>query len=282
MAYECHGHIMLDGESYKAAAARHKNGVDVDAVRRALSMCAAHGVVFYRDGGDKLMVSAFAKKIACEYGIDYRTPIFMVYKKGLYGELFGAGFESAAECRALIGKARESGADFIKLAVTGIMDLRGDGSITGPELSEGELREAVNAAHGEGMAVMAHVNGAPAIKRALSAGADSIEHGYWPDDETCDILIQTGAVWVPTRAALHNLLAAGAYDETTLRAALSAQEKQLRRAYAGGALIASGSDCGAPAVTQGAGTRDEYSLLGRLEIDPAKGNERVARVFKRL
>jgi imidazolonepropionase-like amidohydrolase len=272
---------MLDGAGLPAAAARHKNGVDTDVVRGALSLCASHGVTFYRDGGDRFMVSAFAKKIAPEYGIDYRTPVFMLHKKGLYGEMFGPGFESAAECRALIGKALAAGADFIKLAVTGIMNFHGDGSVEGPELSEGELREAVNAAHGEGMAVMAHVNGASAIKKALSAGADSIEHGYWPDDETADILIQTGAVWTPTRAAVYNLSASGGYDGAVLRPVLSAQAAVLRRACAGGALIASGSDCGALSVAQGVGTRDEYSLLGELGIDPARGNERIASVFRR-
>jgi hypothetical protein len=273
---------MLDGMNYRAAAARHKNGVDEDAVRRALSLCAAHGVTFYRDGGDKLMVSAFAKKIAGEYGIDYRTPVFMIYKKGLYGEMFGNAFESAAEYRALVRTALRAGADFIKLAVSGIMDLRGDGAVTGSALSESELHEAIAAAHGEGLAVMAHVNGASAIKAALRAGADSIEHGYWPDGETTDTLIREGAVWVPTRAAVHNLAAAGTYDGTVLRAVLAAQEEQLRRAYADGALIASGSDCGALSVPQGAGTRDEYRLLAEMGIDPERGNAHIARVFRRV
>jgi imidazolonepropionase-like amidohydrolase len=272
---------MLDGAGYGAAAERHKNGVDGAAVRRALAACAQRGIVFYRDGGDMYNVSVFAKKIAAEYGIDYRTPVFMIHKRGSYGSMFGPGFESVSEYRALVGRAAELGADFIKLAVSGIMDFGGDGRPTGPALNESETREMVNIAHGEGFAVMAHVNGARAILSALEAGADSIEHGYWPDGGTVTAMLQTGAVWTPTRAAVRNLTGTGMYGEAVLSGVLDAQARCLSEAYARGVPVASGSDCGALAVPQGAGTLDEYRLLGELGIDPARGNERVALLFKR-
>jgi imidazolonepropionase-like amidohydrolase len=150
-------------------------------------------------------------------------------------------------------------------------------------MSGGDMREAVKAAHDLGLAVMVHANGAAAVERALEAGADSVEHGYWADPSggTAELFARTGAVWTPTRAAVHNLIRAGAYGAGVLQAVLAAQAEQLKIACARGALIASGSDSGAFAVAQGDGTRDEYRLLGLLGIDPKAGNERVAAVFRR-
>jgi predicted amidohydrolase YtcJ len=280
MLCECHGHIMLDGASYADAERRHQDGPDEAAVRAALAQCARHGVAFYRDGGDRYMVSALAKKIAPEYGIDYRTPVFMAHKKGCYGDILGFGFADAAELRALVALARARGADFVKLAVTGIMDFSRDGMPSGGEMDMRQLREAVKTAHGEGFAVMAHVNGARAIENALGAGVDSIEHGYWPDEAAIDALVDTGAVWTPTRAAVSNLIATGQYERRVLERVLDEQARLLSKAYARGALIASGSDSGAYSVAQGVGARDELRLLGELGIDPSAGNARVAEVFR--
>jgi imidazolonepropionase-like amidohydrolase len=112
------------------------------------------------------------------------------------------------------------------------------------------------------------------------AGVDSVEHGYWPDRETADMLLQTGAVWTPTRAAVENLINTGKYRRGVLESVLDAQAQCLKYAYERGALIASGSDGGAQAVAQGDGALDEYRMLASLGIDPARGNERVAEVFR--
>ena len=52
MLYDCHGHIFMDGISFREAAARHKNGPDETAIRTALGALQSKGVVYFRDGGD--------------------------------------------------------------------------------------------------------------------------------------------------------------------------------------------------------------------------------------
>ena len=74
MIYECHGHIIADGDSYIQSMKRHKFGINEPYVHEALQKISESGISFYRDGGDKYNVSAYAKKIAGEYGVDYRTP----------------------------------------------------------------------------------------------------------------------------------------------------------------------------------------------------------------
>ncbi len=280
MSYECHGHIVLDGINYKASMKRHKDGVDEAFVRGNLKALADAGVSFYRDGGDNLMVSAFAKKVAPEYGIDYRTPIYAIHKKGCYGEMFGLDFETMSEYKTLVTNAKKLGADFIKLMASGIMDYDAGGRVIGPALGYSELCEAVKIAEGEGLKIMAHVNGSENIKNALSAGVKSVEHGFRPDRDVIDLFLETGAVWVPTRSPLENLIGCGRFDDVVLRSILDEQEAILNEAYGRGAYIASGSDCGSYLVYQGKGTSDEYGYLESMGVDPMRGNRRIEELFK--
>lgn len=281
MKCECHGHIIADGVSYAAAMERHKNGVDFDYVRGALEKVRGCGVDFYRDGGDKYLVSAYAKTIAGEYGIDYRTPIWITHKKGCYGGMYGRAFETMKEYRALVEEALRLGADFVKLTVTGMLDFENGGEVTGQPFVGAELREAVRIAKGEGLAVMAHVNGADFMREALDAGVDSVEHGFWPDERVIGWFLDTGAVWVPTGVAVYNHIGMGRYDDNVMRRIHEAQRDILIKAYEKGVLIACGSDAGAHLVYQGRGTDDELRLLSDMGIDPRKGNEEIMRRFKR-
>lgn len=282
MKHECHGHIIADGVSYAESMERHKNGVDEVFVRQNLETIASHSIRYYRDGGDKYMVSAYAKKIAGDYGVDYRTPIYITHKKGYYGSMYGRSFDDMKGYGVLVKEAKTLGADFIKITVTGMLDFCDEGKIMGPVFSTAELTEAVKIAEGEGFAVMAHVNGADHIKIALEAGVKSIEHGYWPDGSVIDYFLQTNAVWVPTCAAVCNLIGTGRYSESVMQKIHDAQKAVLTEAYARGVLIASGSDCGAWMVPQGQGTDDEISILAAIGIDPDKGNKAINEQFRHI
>jgi imidazolonepropionase-like amidohydrolase len=281
MVYECHGHIILDGVTYAGAVARHKNGVDEMFLRENLKTCAENGIVFYRDGGDKHGVSLYAKKIAHEYGIDYRSPAYIIHKKGYYGGMFGRSFESMSEYRGLVAEAKRLGADFIKITASGMLDFAGGGDVLGPALTTEELGEMVQIAHGEGFSVMVHANGPDNIKRAAESGADSIEHGYYMDDDAIRMMVQTGAVWVPTCATASNLIGSGRYDDTMLERILNGHKDSLKKTIACGVKIACGSDAGAVGVPQGAGTLDELAILESLGIDPKPGNRIIEEVFRR-
>lgn len=281
MIYECHGHIILDGIAYTSAIARHQSKPDEAFIRQNLKVCAEHGIVFYRDGGDKHGVSVFAKKIAGEFGIDYRTPVYIIHKKGYYGSLFGRAFESMSEYRALVADARKLGADFIKLAASGLLDFMRGGSVTGPALTQEELNEMISIAHAEGFAVMIHANGADNIKRSAEAGADSIEHGFYMDAAGLSIMAQTGAVWTPTCATVLNLIGSGRYDDIVLQGILDKHKAALIEASMAGVPIACGSDSGASFVPQGKGTLDEISILESLGIDFGCGSHIIEEVFRR-
>ena len=282
MLYECHGHIILDGISYAGAVERHKNGPLESLIRQNFENCVKQGVRFYRDGGDRHGVSVLAKSIAREYGVDYCTPTFIIHKKGHYGTMFGREFEDLTEFKGLVAEAKRLGADFIKLTASGMLDFTNGGEVMGPFMMERELKEMVNISEGEGFRVMLHVNGADNIKMAVEAGVSSIEHGFWPDEAAAAAIADADIVWVPTRAAVANHIGTGKLDDLALQKILDVQERALRRAYSLGAMIASGSDSGANMVFPDRGALDENRLLAEIGIDPQKGNEKIAEIFRVL
>lgn len=261
---ECHAHVIMDGINYKKAVKRHEQGPDEVIVRKCLETYQRAGVTFVRDGGDALGVSHLAKRLAPEYGIDYRTPVFAIHKNGHYGGIVGRGFDDLKEYHALVKEAGRQGADFIKIMTTGLLDFNNHGMVTGTPLEKEEVREMVHIAHEEGFAVMSHTNGVCGAQAAIEAGVDSLEHGNYMDDETIAMLADSHTVWVPTLVTVRNLMGCGRYDDTVLQPIIESGETSLRRAFHKKARVALGSDAGAYRVMHGTGIRDEYRAF--LEI----------------
>ena len=61
-----------------------------------------------------------------------------------------------------------------------------------PEFGETEIRAAVEEAGVYGTYVAVHAHGAEGAKRAIRAGARSVEHGSYLDDEALAMLVDTG------------------------------------------------------------------------------------------
>lgn len=259
--YECHGHALMDGTDFRTARDRHKNGVDEEAVRACLAAARDAAVGYIRDGGDALGVSLRARELAGEYGITYRSPAFAIHKKGYYGGIVGRGWRDLAEYRALVAEAKAAGCDFIKLMFSGIITFREYGELSCPGLSAEEIAALVDIAHGEGLSVMAHVNGAETVRAAIAAGTDSVDHGNFMDEDCLAALAASESIWVPTVAATHAFIGRAGFDEAVARRTVETQLKMIRRASEMGALIAAGSDAGAVGVPHGAGTETEYRLL---------------------
>jgi imidazolonepropionase-like amidohydrolase len=156
---------------------------------------------------------------------------------------------SPAEVRARVREILNGGADLIKVMATGAVLTRG----TRPgveELSEAEMRAAVEEAALFGARVAAHAHGAQGIKNAVRAGVASIEHGSLIDDEGIALMKEKGTYLV---ADIYN----GDYiategkkqgwpaeylrknDETT-----EAQREGFRKAVRAGVKIAFGTDAG--------------------------------------
>lgn len=258
---ENHAHIFMNALDYRQAVRDHENGPDEKLIREHLKAYQKLQVSFVRDGGDYLHVSQRAREIAPEYGIDYRTPVFAIHKKGHYGGIVGRSFETMEEYASLVKEVKQEGGDFIKIMTTGIMDFDTDGTITGSALSFQEVREMVHIAHEEGFSVMSHTNGAEAVKEAALAGADSIEHGDYVDEEALNIMAERGTIWVPTITVVKNLLGKGRFSDQVLRKIWEQGKENIRKGYERGVKLALGSDAGAYLVPHGQGILDEWSCF---------------------
>ncbi|MCL2579267.1 MAG: amidohydrolase family protein [Oscillospiraceae bacterium] len=281
--YECHGHILLDETGLGAARTRHSSKIDATALRTSFKALQNSGVSYFRDGGDNLGVCAYAREIAPAYGIRYAAPAFAIYKNGHYGSKLGRPYHTISDFRTLVIKSKEEGADFIKLMLSGIMTFADCGELSCPSLSADEIGTLIQISHQEGFRVMAHVNGSETIQAALKAGVDSVEHGYFMNDACLDLLVQTEAVWVPTLAPV----AVFAKQSAVAGEIFVKQMAALRRAFAKGVLVASGSDSGAHGVPHGEGVRTELKLLKEasglpehpFEAQLQKANKKICATF---
>ena len=263
MFADLHIHMLLSGTDWKAAIAEHQPEPDDILIRNRLSAYKNADISYLRDGGDRFGVCLRARELAPEYGITYRTPAFPIYKKGHYGSFIGRGFSTPAEYRALVRAAKAAGAHFIKIMISGLMDFEHYGVLTDEPLAPGEIADMIAGAHDEGFSVMAHANGDSAVRAALAAGVDSIEHGAYLSPETRSQLAESHAVWVPTLVTIGNLIGDGRFPDAALRPLLAFQQRSVRDAAAQGARIACGSDAGAYRVLHAQGGLDEQALLRR-------------------
>ena len=259
---DCHMHAVLDGENWKQALARHQNGVDMAWVRSILAAWQSAGFTWLRDGGDRWGVGVAARALAPEYGITYRTPLSPLCKKGHYGAFIGTAWADLKEYAALVGDMKEKGADFIKIMISGLMDFDRFGVLTQEGLPADEITQLVHIAHEEGMAVMAHANGARTVEAAAKAGADSIEHGAYLDEEALCAMAENGTVWVPTLSTVANLRGKGRFCEEAVQAIFACNAENVKKFAQMGGLLAPGSDAGAWAVPHGCTT--EQIVLGDL------------------
>ena len=261
MLGECHAHIAMDGANYARAMQRHEDAPDQAHIRACFEAYRSRGITFVRDGGDKYGVSLAAKAIAPEYGIDYRSPAFAIFKQGNYGSIVGRAFSDMREYATLVEEAARLGADFIKIMTTGIMDFNEFGRITHRNLDAAEVREMVHIAREHGLAVMSHTNGKRAVLDAIEAGVDSIEHGNYVDDECIAALAQSRTCFVPTATVARNLVGTRPFDDETLERIVDASLAAIAAAVEARCLIAIGSDAGAVGVPHGQGTCDEYACF---------------------
>ena len=140
--------------------------------------------------------------------------------------------------------------DLLKIMPSGGV-LDESASVDNAQMTDAEIAAVVAAAHDYGFSVAAHAHGAEAIRRAVRAGVDSIEHGTFMDEEGMRLMKQHGTWYVPT-------IIAGRFVEEKANtpgyypARIAEKAKQVGpliqqtagRAYRAGVRLAFGTDAG--------------------------------------
>jgi imidazolonepropionase-like amidohydrolase len=156
----------------------------------------------------------------------------------------------ADEARRAAREQIRRGAKCIKLMATGLV---GSDAMRGPtdqQLTEEEMRAAIEEAHNAGLHAFSHAHSAEGILNALRAGVDSIEHGSALTEEAVEIMLARGVYLVPT-LSLDSLVQRAGVDGPFPQYFVerSAMIRELRRASVKLALergvkFAMGTDCG--------------------------------------
>ena len=151
--------------------------------------------------------------------------------------------------RAKVREVIKYGADLIKICASGGVLSKGD-SPGAEQYTPEEMRAIAEEAHKLGRKVAAHAHGAQAIKDAIVAGIDSIEHASLIDDEGIALAKQHGTYLVfdiyNDTYILNEGPKVGMLPESIEkeRAIGKLQRENFGEAYRGGTLLAFGTDGG--------------------------------------
>ncbi len=151
--------------------------------------------------------------------------------------------------RAKVRQNVKYGVDLIKTCSTGGVLSKGT-DVGAPQYTLEELTALVDEAHMHGRKVAVHAHGATGIRNAIRAGADSIEHASFIDDEGIRLAKKHHTVLVMDIYNTEYILgageAAGILPESLAkeRRTGSVQRANFTRAHAAGVVIAFGTDAG--------------------------------------
>ena len=120
--------------------------------------------------------------------------------------------------RAKVRELDRMGADVIKFATTGGASSRPGHGPKDIAFGRDEIFAIVEEAHALGKRAMCHAIGGPGLRLAVEAGADSIEHGSYLDEdpELLPMMAEKGTFFVPTLTvyAFHREAAGGALQRS--------------------------------------------------------------------
>lgn len=210
--FNCHVHLQLDGgASPLVDLAAEPSGMSLlRAARRAGEMLRA-GVTTVRDCGAKDWQVIHLRDAVAEGVVE--GPRILACGRALcaaggHAEVLGEPVRGVAEVAGAVRRQLDAGADFVKAMATGGFGRDGE-RLDHSELGVDHLREAAQTAHAAGRRLTVHAYGTEGIHDAVLAGADSIEHAAFVDDEVLRLLRARGVFTVPTLTNTHRVVTEG-------------------------------------------------------------------------
>src|SRR5690606_1055457 len=195
----------------------------------------------------------------------------LITMTGGHGHHIGREADGPDEVRKAARTELKCGAEVLKVMATGGVLTPGVTPMQTALLPE-ELAVVAQEAHNAGKRVTTHAIGRAGIHNALLAGVDSIEHGFYLDDELLEIAVDRGTFLVPTMLAVDGIIrnaAAGIPAWVVEKAEREAQRQResFVAAVASGMRIAAGTDAGTPYNAHGDFAR-ELELMVRHGLTP--------------
>jgi imidazolonepropionase-like amidohydrolase len=195
----------------------------------------------------------------------------LITMTGGHGHHIGREADGPDEVRKAARTEIKCGAAVLKVMATGGVLTPGVSPMQTALLPE-ELAVVAQEAHNAGRRVTTHAIGRAGIHNALLAGVDSIEHGFYLDDELLEIAVDRGTFLVPTMLAVDGIIRNAARGIPAWVVEKAEREAHRQResfvaAVSSGMRIAAGTDAGTPFNAHGDFAR-ELALMVRHGLSP--------------
>jgi len=272
----CHVHLCLGAEADPVRPL-----VDDPAGLTALKMAARArqtveaGVTTVRDLGGKDYLELAVKRAIAERLIP--GPRVLAAGRGIcmtggHGWWFGREADGPDDVRKAVREQLKMGVDVIKIFATGGVMTPGvePGS---SQLTEAEIRAAIEEASKAGRRVAAHAQATAGIRCCVEAGITTIEHGVFLDADLVARMKRDGVFLVPTLVASRAIAEGGeaagipAFMARKARGILETHGRSFELAARAGVPIAAGSDAGTPLNPHGT-LVPELALMVRHGLPP--------------
>ena len=251
----CHVHLTNDG-SPDLFGQVERDSVTVSALRGYLNLQATleTGVTSVRDCGAANGIAIELAKAVDDGlvpGPRIRAAGRVITMTGGHGHFIGREADGPAAVRQATRAEIKAGAHFIKAMATGGVLTPGVVP-TQTALQPDELEQIAREAHNAGRRAACHAIGNEGIKNAIRAGIDSIEHGFYLDDEALELALDHGTTLVPTLIAVNQIVnngKSGAMPDWVVEKAESESghhRESFAAAVRSGMKVAAGTDAGTP------------------------------------
>jgi imidazolonepropionase-like amidohydrolase len=208
------------------------------------------GVTTMRCNGDRDFLDVYLRQRVADR--DTRGPRLLVATRGIKSPACTGGMvatvlvDGEERIRAAIHENARRGADHIKVFTSGGLGPRD--TATQAFWTWSETRAAVEAAHAEGLRIVAHCHGGPSALALIEAGVDTIEHGSYLTDPELDAMARrriqldmTLGILVSDRSVAHAHLKASLGEDAFARM-LDEVMQSMRTAMDLGVPITLGTD----------------------------------------
>ncbi|MQS97079.1 metal-dependent hydrolase family protein [Companilactobacillus halodurans] len=195
------------------------------------------------------------------------------FKEDLDGHVtWGHLVDSPYEMRKSVRQEFKLGAKNIKVMATG-GGMSSTDQVDDTELTESEIRVAVEEAHTKHMTVASHAQGNNGIQISLDAGVDSIEHGIYVDEKQAEFMKEHNVYLVPTLNACAGIdkYGVGKIPDYMIKKNDIVKKdffKNIGMALKKGVKVVVGTDAGTPFNSFETGTTDELELIAGLGVSP--------------
>lgn len=284
---DAHVHLCLDG-SPDPIASITQDSIPITTLKAAhhAKLTLDGGVTTVRDMGGKDYID-IAIRDAIESKLIQGPRILcsgkLICMTGGHGWQFGREADGTDRVREAVREQLRAGVNLIKMIATGGIMTKGvePGSA---QFTLEELIAGVEEARKAGRRTATHAQGTEGIKNSLWAGINSIEHGFFLDDEAIELMLEMNAYLVPTLSAPYQIIRGGIrggvpkYVVEKSKSVMKSHFQSVRKAYKAKIPIAMGTDAGTPYNCHGNNLREMELLVkaGFTSIDAIVATTKTA------